>query len=281
MPWGVALRSLDPRLLLIPVTIAASAGDIRFAPPEGQKFRHLIVQEREDGEVRRRFTSERIVEFRKSDNGYLAELVILRNTASAGQSGAMFIGAADALRGRTISLNLDREGKIISIIDEMAIWNALNHAIDSIGHGSRARRSTLNDYASSLRAQPAEQQRSLIASLITPLIARPIAVEGDHAISLPARAIDGAPILLAGTESVRRAASGMIVLETTASGAFPSPLGRGEEAHILVTIRRTIDPRTGLVLEASETRDSWIGANKDARHSIARTTATLSPVAAP
>ncbi len=278
MPWDAKLRAFDPRLLLIPVTIAASPGEPRLAPPEGQKFRHVIVEDRDDGAIHRRFTSERIIEFHATETGYVAQVTIIHNSGSAGRAGAMFVAAADGLRGRPIRLNLNRDGAVVSIEDESAIWEALCRSIDSAGGDARSQKPSALGYTSVLRNLPADRRRAMIASLIGPLIAGQVAPKGEHAILLPAQGMDGAPTTLSGSEIMRVGSDGTIINETNAAGTLAAP---GGVAHISVAIRQQIDPRTGLVMKASEIRDSWIGEDRGTAHNIAATTSTLAPIVMP
>ncbi len=253
---------------------------MRFAPPEDQKFRHLIIEERDDGAIRRRFASERIIVFRKTPTGYRTEVTIIRNTQSAGQSGAMFLAAMAGLKGRPIHLSLDQGGALVAIEDELPIWDALCRSLEAATGGTASRRARAAGYISPLRALPPERRRAMLGSLITPLIAVPSAPEGDYAISLPARGPDGNASVLAGRESRHIGPDGMISIETSASGDVVSP-GGGAAAHIIVSTRQRVDSRTGLIVESIETRDTAIGTGKAAAHDIARTTSTLTLIGEP
>lgn len=272
------LRIADLRLLLIPVTLAASAGEVRFAPPEGQKFRHLIIEEREDGALKRRFTSERVIVFHRVGEGYRAELTVLSHAGTTDKSGLMFVAAMAAFKDRTIRLMLDRDGKVLAVDEEAELWEALCQSIESIAGASRVRRDQVTTYVSPLRALPVERRRAMFGSMIAPLISGPIGAPGANPVSLPARGIDGKTALLAGEEHISLADDDILIAETHASGNLPPPNGSAIAARVAIDRRQRIDRHTGLIREASETRETWIGEGTSAAHNVARTISRIEPI---
>ena len=275
--WEDALPARDALALLIPIVLVANADGARFAPPDGQAFRHVLIEERDDGTVKRRFEAERTIVFRATPTGYAADVTLVRVSQDAG-TGGMFAAGMAGLKGRTIRFQLDRAGNVVAIEGEAAIWEALCHGIESMVGTDASRRERLRPLATPLRALPEDRRRAMLASMITPLIAGPIAAEGARAVTVEARGLDGTRIVLDGRETRHAAALGTIAIETSASGTLPGAEAGAVPARVSVATRRVIDPATGLVLEARDTRDTWLGdagSGGGLAHDVARTTSTL------
>ncbi len=270
MHWGGVARQAEQTIAFAAmVALAAGPAAARFIPPENQPLRQLLVEERELPGASQRFVTEREIVFARTETGYRASVTILRADAAAGETGAMFAAGMAALKGRTIAFQLDREGAIKSIEDEGALWDRFCDAIAAMASGKTAidarRRAQLSSMATMLRAAPSGQRRTMLGSMLSSLVAGPLADRqpGTQAVTLPARAPDGAETALAGRETVSLT-PGALVIDAVAEGKLP---GSNDDAHINVERHQRIDVARGLVLESRTVRDTMIGSGAARRRS--------------
>lgn len=251
----------DRALIAAALITATAAAEARFAPPEGRVIHQTLVEERQDARGTQRYTNRRDIVFARTATGYRATVTIGMGDTPQGSAAAMFAAGIAALRGQAIVFNLDSAGTLQSIDDEAALWTRFCDAIAGMaGQGAapdseRAR--NLAALVAPLRNLPAERRRAILGSVLTVVIAGPLAdrVPGTAAVTVPARGLGGAEQQLAGTETVR-AAEGGVVIDTLASGDAPSA---GRTAHLTITTHHRIDQAHGLIAEMRSIENIRIG----------------------
>lgn len=274
MRWGgVALR-LSPSLAAFPFALAASTADARFLPPEGQALRQILTEERIEARGNQRYVSEREIIFTRTPDGYRAEVTIVSESHAADDAGAMFGAGLAALKGLTIRFELDRNGTIVAIADEDALWGRFCDAIEGMARGKRPldaqRTRNVEALVAPFRTMPPARRRALLGSMITGIIAGPLADRqpGTQAITLPARDAKGVVISLPGKESVTLG-DGALTIESTAEGDLSAT------AHLVVIRRQRVDAARGLILETRTQRDTIIGTGATSRRSQSIVTSVI------
>lgn len=259
----------------------------RLTPVTGKAYRLVLVEERRDDRGVQRFTSERRLVFHRLANGFALDLTITESTTPPGGPGTMLGAAMAGLKGRSFRFLLDAEGRVTSIDDEDAVWNALCDAVDRAANatvaGSPARDRAARSMATVFRSLPADGRRAMLTSMAAPAIAgtsnnrQP---QRDTAITLPARSSTGTTAMLPGRETVELIDGRTMTITTAAEGDVAAPDAAGPAtAHIRVSITRRIDRVTGLVLESREERETTIGSGAELRRSISvSTTRLIDPV---
>lgn len=278
MRWGAPLPAPELSLSLLPVALAASAAVATFAPPEGQTLHHILVEERDDGTVFRRFEIERTIVFRSTATGFTAEVTLIRTDQPAGEIGRMFAAGLAGLKGRTVRFQLDRAGTIVSIDDEAAVWDALCRGIEELAARTAPKRSSSKPFVAPLRALEGDQRRALLGGMIAPLIAGQIPASTDRPVTMAARGPGGASTRLDGRETIQRSESGAVLIDTVAAGTIPAQTPGGTGASVSIRTQRRIDPATGLVLQTIETRDTTLQQGSPGGvpiHDVIRKTSTL------
>lgn len=279
MRWGGVAPRAD---VIVPLAVALlllpGAAQARFLPPENRPLRQILTEERDEPGRAQRFVSERELRFARTESGYRVTLTIIRADPSGSDAGAMFAAGIAGLKGQPIMFALDREGTVLGIEDETAVWQRFCDAIAAMATGTTPtdirRKATLAAMAATLRAAPAAQRRSMLGSMIASIVAGPLADRrpGTQPVTLPARAPDGAQTALPGRETVT-IADGALVIDTEAEGALP---GRSDGARLTLSQRQRIDAARGLVLEARTLRDSVIGKGETARRTHSVSTSVIS-----
>ncbi|MBY0284063.1 MAG: hypothetical protein K2W81_08885 [Sphingomonas sp.] len=274
MRWdGVALR-LNALLTTLPFALAASAADARFLPPEGKPLRQVLTEERIEAGASQRYVSEREIIFMRTPDGYRADVMIVSESHAADDAGAMFGAGLAALKGQTIRFELDRNGTIVAIADEEALWGRFCDAIEGMARGKRPldaqRARNVAALVAPLRTMPPARRRALLGSMITAIIAGPRADRqpGTQPITLPARDATGPTIDLPGTEAVTLG-NGALTIESTAEGDL------NPSAHLIVKRRERVDAARGLILETRTQRDTIIGTGATSRRSQSTVTSVI------
>ena len=232
-----------------------------FRPPLGRPLTYIVAEERDNGAGPQRYAVTRRVTFIARDGGYSAALETLRIEGDA-KTGADhgFEQAAAALKGRTLTVLLDRDGGIVEVTGDEGVWERMIAALDGdiakeAPRMPPARIAAARRLVAALGAAPVAQRKLLLASGLTPLIGSTVSRQGavaPHAITQPARQPDGSTATLSGSESQRRGPDGSWQLERQVAGTTAAG----------VTIRSAIDQRTdgssGLVVARTETIDTTI-----------------------
>lgn len=250
----------------LPLLLAATSAPARFLPPEGQPLRQLLTEERIEPSGTQRYVSEREIVFARTTSGYRAEVTIVSENHAAGDAGAMFGAGIAALKGRPIRFDLDHNGAVIAIADEDALWSIFCDAIEGMARGKSAldaqRTRNLQALVAPFRSMPPARRRALLGSMISALVAGPLADRqpGTRAITLPARDPSGATAALPGVETVT-IGDGALTIDSVAEGDV------GAAAHLKVSRRERIDVARGLILETRTRRTSAIGTGTDRRQS--------------
>ncbi|MBX9860359.1 MAG: hypothetical protein K2Y20_12310 [Sphingomonas sp.] len=269
----MALR-LNALLAALPFALAASAADARFLPPEGQVLRQVLTEERIEPTGTQRYVSEREILFTRISDGYRAEVTIVSESHAAGDAGAMFGAGLAALKGQPIRFDLDRNGTIVAIADEEALWGRFCDAIGAMARGKRPldvqRTRNVEALVAPFRTLPPARRRALLGSMITAIIAGPLADRqpGTQAITLPARDANGAVVSLPGKEAVTLG-DGALTIDSTAEG------GLSTTAHLVVIRRERVDAARGLILETRTQRDTIIGTGAASRRSQSIVTSVI------
>lgn len=269
------------------LALVASPVEARLAPSEGQAFRVKLIEERDDGGSVSRFSVERTLVFHRLDTGYAIDVT----TGPATQSGAapsarMFATGMAALANRTIRFRIDDKGEPVSIDDEDAVWDLFCGAIEAMGRVPKAVRSARRESAAALlnpmRSISPERRRSMLLSMVTPLLAGPLADETpgtSRAVKLPTQTPSGEQAALVGVQRVSAGDNDALLIATEAEGDIsPWRDTSSPPARVRLQRRVQVDPRTGLVTVSMERRETITGSGANERRSISTSSMTLTPL---
>lgn len=249
--------------MIAAILLAAQASATGFAPPLDRPLRVATEASRTDAGITRRFTNNRRVVFRRTAQGFRAEVTIESGTpvmASDDDPAAMFRAGFARIAGRSIVLHLDRAGRVTAIDDQAGMWKSFLDGIAALAPPgtddlSRKRAGRIRAIHAALAPMPPERQRATLASLIEPLIAADVAVAGEappRAVQVPAASPFGT-VQLDGLRAVRRV-TGTLEVTVTADGPVSMRgVDGAAQGRISLEMLRRIDPRTGLVIESRET----------------------------
>ena len=263
---------------MLTAAILLQAGAAIFAPPLEAPLR--VTSERiQSG--RRQYAMERFVRFVREPGGYRAEVWLeAASSDTLDGTGALYEAGFAALARRTIVFHLDGAGTVRAIDDLPALWEAFCAQVAQATARQRtltpaAREALAARIAAPLRALPAQRQHALLASLVTAAIAGTAAEPpGVRHVRLPGSSPFGGQVTLAGTRTTT-AAAGLLETATLASADVTVPAAAGAPARsgrIELEIRRRFDPRTGLILSASETNRTIVGGTVVERVATTRVT---------
>ncbi|QDX26644.1 hypothetical protein FPZ54_11845 [Sphingomonas suaedae] len=247
---------------LIVATAQASAS--LFAPPIDRTIEATTIAERTESGVTRRFESTRTLRFAALPDGYRVAVTMTAAGAAedAHDPAGLFRAGFASLAGRTVTLRLDRLGKVTQIEDEMIVWQAILDGMAKLapkgdGPENRVGATRVRAIVAALRDQPPERRRAMLASLVAPLIAPDLVAEGraaataPRAVRVPAASIYGRAEL-DGLRTVRAGRAGVEVrVSATGRIAVTAPEGETTATITYETLRR-IDPDSGLVIESRE-----------------------------
>lgn len=248
--------------MIAALAIVAQAVTAGFAPPLNMPIRVITTAERTDDGITRRFVSAKRVVFRRDGAGFLAEVTVEPGTSTGSDedSAATFAGGMARLAGRTLVFRLDAQGRVVGMIDQAAAWAVLLDgfaALSPPGAGSedRARAGRMQAVRKLLAALPPERQLVTLGSMVVPLIATDIVMEGEgppRAVRVPAASAFGTA-QLDGLRAVRRAGEELEVsVSATGSLSVKGPAVTSTGLITLETSRR-VDPRTGLLISSQDT----------------------------
>jgi hypothetical protein len=263
--------------------VAAQPGAV-FAPPLDVPLHVVTETVRTDRGVVRRFASGRTIVFHRDGDGFRAAVTIDRDAQAPDDDdpGAMFSAAMAKMAGRTIVLRLDSAGKVRSIDDQAAAWQAMVDGIAALAPAggdaiSRQRAGRIRAVVAAVRQMPVDRQLLTLGTLVSAVIAAEVATEGagpPRPVRVPGQSVFGAAQL--DGFRVVRVDRGMLEVRVTAEGAVSmrGPDGAVEGRMSLETVRR-VDPATGLVMASQETlmsrsADGSLSANRVATARIER-----------
>lgn len=249
--------------MIAAIFFAAQASAATFAPPLDRPLQATTESIRTDAGITRRFTNARRILFRRTKDGFRAEVTIEAGAPADADDdpAAMFRAGFARIAGRTVVLHLDRTGEITAINDQAALWSAMIAGVAGLAPtGSddheRKRAGRIRAITATLGRMPAEHQRAALGSLVAPVIAMDI-VAGGESPPRPVRVPATSPYGMATLDGIRmvKRVGGRLEATVTAEGPVTIP-GSDTPAAAgrisLETVRR-IDPGSGLVLESVET----------------------------
>lgn len=271
-------------LLCAVLSVAPGPAVARFIPPEGQVLRQVLIEERSEPGPPQRFTTERELVFARTATGFAVTVTVLRADPDASDSGAMFGAAMAGLRGQPIVFQLDVEGRLVAIDDEVKVWTRLRGAIAAMAtnapHPEPQRQRILETMIATLERLSPAQRRAILGAMIEQIVAGPLADRqpGRHFITRPARAPGGTETVLRGREVVKLVA-GALVIETDARGRIAAATApqKTPPANIALSIRQRVDAARGLVLESRTERTTIIGTGPAARRARSVVTHSILP----
>lgn len=255
--------------------LALAATAPAFAPPLNVPIGFTKTETRTlDGQALHFVITARIV-FTRDASGLDAAMTFGQASDDAGEDiGQMFQAAIGRLAGQTIRFRLDAAGAVTAVDHRDAIWDALCAAMRGVGDTADINRRA-RAAADSLAALPPDKRQSLLGSMLEPMISGPAATlspGSDTDITIDARAPNGSPAALVGRQRVSRNPDGDLFVSVHAAGDVGPPT---QPVHIDIVRTSDIDPRTGLVMQRSDTTRSSTGASSNI---IERTSALSIPV---
>lgn len=232
-----------------------------FAPPLDAPMRAVTRTARTDSGVTRRFVNKRRIVFRRTPEGFRAEVTIETGEPEGADDGpaAMFRAGFARIAGRTVALHLDGRGRVTAVEDQAAVWRAFLDGIAALapsgsGDLDRKRAGRIRAILAALEPMPPERQRATLASLIEPLIAPDIAAEGErppHRVHVPAASAFGAA-RLEGIRAVKRSGT-LLEASVAAQGSVSVRTSEGPvQGWMSLETTRRVDPGSGLVMESRE-----------------------------
>ncbi len=248
----------DPLIIALAIAAQAVAG---FAPPLDKPMRAVTEAVRTDNGITRRFVSARRIVFRPEGSGYRADVTIesAEPVDTADDPAAMFRAGFARIAGRAVVMHLDREGRVVAIDDQAALWAAVLDGIGALAPTGtsdldRKRAGRVRAIRAALAQVPADRQNATLASLVAPLIAADIAVAGEsppRPVRLPATSPYGAA-QLDGIRAVQMTGD-QLEVSVTADGAVAIAGPDGASGSVSLETVRRVDPMTGLVTHSVET----------------------------
>lgn len=259
-------------MIALTVTLAAAqAAAPVFAPPSDRPITITLETVRSaTGLPDRSFRSERSVRFERDGAGWKAVLRIVESNGGATGAGQLFEAGFAALKGRDLVFRLDAGGRIESVDDAAALWDALTNAVSTAAQARNAL--AAQGVVDLMRRLPPDRQLAMLASLLTPALARPEeSIERPEAtpVTLPGSTIGGAAQSLAGTRRVTRDGSAFrTVIEASGTGS--------RNARVRYTLERRSEAATGLVRDSVETIETTLPEPGDPMvRAVTRTRITL------
>lgn len=261
----IALNAALGATLSAAASMANDSAQARFLPPEGQRLRQVLIEERLEPGAPQRFTTERELIFRRTASGYAVTVTVLRADPPPGDTGAMFAIAMAQLRDQPIVLLLDQEGQVVAIENEAGVWQRLCAAIAAVAQGGATReprrQAMLTAMIAMLERLPAARRRAILGSAVESIVAGPLADRqvGENAVTRPARAPGGVETMLNGRERVALS-DGALLIDTETHGVVPGAPGSPATpaAEIALLIRQRVDAARGMVLEMRSERTTTL-----------------------
>jgi hypothetical protein len=192
-----------------------------------------------------------------------------------------------SLADRTIVLHLGAKGQIVAIDDMPALWERVCQGVADAaatrpGVPANEAATLAAKLATSLRALPPERQRSLLATLVTALVAtEPLdPIGAAMPVKLPGASPFGAPVTLEGTRRTLAVESGGLRTTTIASATMALPASKDAPATtgtVSLERIRTFDPHTGIIASGLDTTRNVTGTGAAARTSLLVTRLRVEP----
>lgn len=275
-------------VVLLPLAIGGTAA-AEFRPVEDIVYRYDTTETRTVDAVERRFQARRSVVFHRTVEGYDA-IVTLESVdqQAGGDVGAMFVAATGALRGHPLRFRLDPAGTVSDVERADVAIDLIATAIERMTARPASVAGRADDsraLASPLRSMPPERRRAMLFSIVAPLIDAAGRPPGVRAVTLPSRPPLPPGALLSGTETITRDGD-IMTIDTHATGDVAArPPGDTPGAAAAdgaaptterVAMRRRIDARSGLLIDARETTDTQIVDGETVRRTRIDSLVTLS-----
>jgi hypothetical protein len=274
-------------MLLAAAMLQLSIAAPVFAPPVDAPLR-VVTERIETSPDARHYRFERLVRFAPENKGYRAEVAVLGSTSEAPHTLSNLVERGLAgLADRTIVLHLDDKGEIVVIDDMPALWDRVCRGVADAaairpGLPANEGAALAGKLAASLRALPPERQRSLLATLVTALVAtEPLDPIGTTMpVKLPGASPFGVPVMLEGSRRTTAAESGRLRTTTIASATMALPAGKDTPASsgtVSLERIRTFDPRTGIIASGLDTTRNVRGDGAAARATLLVTRLRVEP----
>lgn len=250
---------------MISIAIVAIAQANVFAPPLGVPLR--VVNERVEGEWR--FRMERLVRFAREGSGYRAEVwMVAAKGEGPDRVGAMMEAGFGGLAGQVMVFHLDAAGKVTAIDDLDAVWARFCDGMVAL---VKTKHASAEPLVAPIRSLPPERRISVLASLVTILVADEAAEpEGTRPVRLPGSSPYGGRLMLTGTRSIDRLG---ITQRSTTRAAADLPAKDGATGHVEMELVRDSNPATGMIVTIAERVRTRIGTTGTERLSTVSVTA--------
>ncbi len=228
--------------------VVPAAADV-VAPPLGKVIRHTTEEVRHDGRDRRTFRIARDVVFATEPAGYRATVTLRAASAEGSALEQQNYRIANApMLDRTVVIHLDRAGRLRSVEDIAAVWDAWTAGLAATRPGRTA--AEADAARAQLRKLPPERVSAIIGSMVTelfvpaaervPVAARPVSLASPPPFDSVTLTGTGSAVAVADKLHIRLAAAG----EAPATNARPA-------ARITVTINREVDVASGLLVRST------------------------------
>ena len=273
---------------LLSGAVWSGAAAASFHPVEDRPYRYDTVETRTADGVVRRFHASRTVVFHRTATGYDVSVTLDSvDEQAGGDVGKMFLTATGALLHRALSYRLDSDGTLLDIADADTAIALIADAIERMGTGDHARSGDSKAMASPLRTLPPERKRTMLRSVLAPLLAGAGAARdvGQRPVTLPSRPPLPFGTALVGTETVSRGADGFVTVAVDAHGAADVGTPEGTPGATMgrpasmptATIRtvRVIDPASGLLRDSRDIAETRLSSGTDVRTTRIETIVTL------
>lgn len=255
-----------PALYLLPTFALATSASAALRPITERPYHYTTVETRSTNGVTRRFETRRTVVFRRNADGFSAIVTLDAVDQRADDDVArMFSAATMALLHQPVRLQLDHHGAVVAVDDADALVARIGDAIERMAASAGPRAGASSALGGPLRALPIDRKIAMLASILTPLLAGPLAdrLPGSAPITLASRPPLPRGTNLTGTETTTRSADGLITVETIATGSVAATSSLAPSAapaaRATVTIARTLDSATGLIVHSREATDATLG----------------------
>jgi hypothetical protein len=179
------------------------------------------------------------------------------------------------LSGHVMVFHLDAAGQVIAIDDLDAVWARFCDGMVAL---VKTKHSKAEPLVAPIRSLPPERRLSVLASLVTILVADEAAEpNGTRPVRLPGRSPYGGQLMLTGTRSIDRLG---ITQRSTTRAAADLPAKEGATGQVEMELIRESDPATGMIATIAErvrTRIGTTGTERLSTVSVAAEPATSWP----
>lgn len=239
---------------MVATLAAATPATDGIAPPIDQPIRYTLREERISNGVPLRFAARRQVSFHVTADGFEADIITLDATAEPrGRAATLYLAAMAPIGQRPLRARLDRQGHVLSIIDQEASWGAITAAIGASTSGGTVRSQNAEAITRQLNSLPFATVKSLLATTIEALLVNRgdlPAATGRRVLAVPISLPDGRRTTTSGVEEISVAPQIVTLVDT-------ATMDQGD-AHIDYRATRAVDRASGLLISQDERRDITI-----------------------